>query len=457
MAFKSDIPTRNVRSRSGFIRTRVDPVTYLVDFGGPQGPEVAYYSGATLLGVGQPVVADWLDEAGMWMITALSGEPLEGDGEGGGGSGGGSSASATVYMGSGLFNLADGKAFYGYSYASPSFGDRIDYDSLPTGGVASLTPTPSGEFLWVRAGSFIRIYTLDLTLIASSSSISGSNSARLYTISETTAVMGVSTGSVHWFEWDGDATVTDIGTDSPSAGVMEIVVSPDKSQIAIDGISGSDQRKMSVYEIDPGPSLGSLVARSSQHANQLSVGLAWSPDGTKISAGFRAGTRVATWPFDGTSFGAQYTPSEPPGAFANSGVQESIDYSPDSKYLGVASTGTPWIQAYDQTGGVYGPRLEPDTLPTTAVGGATTIKWNSAGDSVAVGTDDQPGLHIYNWSDGFESGPFTPDEGSFGAQVSSLGWAGDTPAVEATPQSLSEGLTADDVEFTPNNEGNWHF
>jgi len=76
MAFKSDIPTRLVTVRNGTIRTRVDPVTYLIDFGGI-GTEVAYYSGWDLLDVAQPVVCQWKDEAGMWVILGLNGVPAD--------------------------------------------------------------------------------------------------------------------------------------------------------------------------------------------------------------------------------------------------------------------------------------------------------------------------------------------------------------------------------------------
>ena len=69
MAFKSDIPSRDPFKRNGFVRARVDAVTYLVDFGGLGGTEVAFYPGSLLLSIGAGVTAEWKDEMGMWYIA----------------------------------------------------------------------------------------------------------------------------------------------------------------------------------------------------------------------------------------------------------------------------------------------------------------------------------------------------------------------------------------------------
>ncbi len=64
--YTTDKPQRESYGRSLVVRARLDASNYLVDTG--FGVEMAYYSGAVLLSLGQRVSAIWASEAFMWLI-----------------------------------------------------------------------------------------------------------------------------------------------------------------------------------------------------------------------------------------------------------------------------------------------------------------------------------------------------------------------------------------------------
>jgi WD40 repeat protein len=83
------------------------------------------------------------------------------------------------------------------------------------------------------------------------------------------------------------------------------------------------------------------------------------------------------------------------------GAGQQAKYNPDGTSLAVAHTTTPFVSIYNRSGDTY-TKLTGGTgangMNTLPTGNATSVAWNPAGTSLAVGHATTPFVSIYNRS-----------------------------------------------------------
>lgn len=118
-----------------------------------------------------------------------------------------------------------------------------------------------------------------------------------------------------------------------------------------------------------------------------------SADSVVFSALNNVTNNIRAWQLTSTSFGTQY--SNP--ATAITSVCMSAQFTPSGSDLVIASTGTPFIHAYQWSSGFGTKYSNPTTLP----GISNDIHFSNINNYVAVCGGTAPSVHVYQWSSGF--------------------------------------------------------
>jgi len=313
---KSDVPSRRPHARNGFVRARIGASQYLVDFGGEE-PQFSFYSGARLLDIGERVQANWLAEAGVWLIEEI--QVLAG---------------VETYLVWGTIGE-----------------DPLWIQGVSAGGVLEPNVTvPTGPFVQVGAEFGALRFSPDGNWIAAMGEFFPTDSTILSVWPFSGGVAGPGTsitvandrvihrGALRWspdsrwiavpllgdfvhiFEWTGGAFGTIVTGPPPSLpasspGPHNVNWSPDGNYIAFP--SENNDALMDVYEwtgsgfgprvVDPAtaPDVGNLTA-----SNGVDIG--WRPQGDVIvlqsdNGGLGSNDRqIHAWEWTGSGFGAQF-------------------------------------------------------------------------------------------------------------------------------------------------------
>ncbi len=267
------------------------------------------------------------------------------------------------------------------------------------------------------------------------------------------ATIGHGTSSPYFttYRRDGDVftKLADATGGLPSSSVRGVAWAPNGKHLAVGYASVSSGPTLSLYERNGDAlvlSAASLTSFATQPGNVNSV--AWSADGLYLAVGHNSAPYINIYKrgtMDNNTFSLLAGPSSLPGAAVNhasfspdgkflalastdsgsgylfvyrrngdgfnristsgltmpTGAAQVVRWSPDSQYLAVSHTTTPYISVYKMN--ANGTALTRWLITTLPPGNAHGLDWSPDGRYLAVGTSTSPYLTVY----AFASGAFT--------------------------------------------------